>query len=222
MKRRLNLVRCPTDDCRRARSVASPSAAGFSLIELIAVAAILLLLVTLYWGPSRSDSRQRQAKLDCQNHLQRIYMALDICATEHAGKLPVVAGARTSAEALDALVPRYMADTTVFTCPGLENPPAQGNEPFRQQRISYAYYMGRRAGDPQQALMSDEQVDAQLKSAGMYAFSSTGKPPGNNHGKFGGNFLFGDGRAEASPPRIPFSLGPTQGIVLLNPTPNAK
>jgi prepilin-type N-terminal cleavage/methylation domain-containing protein/prepilin-type processing-associated H-X9-DG protein len=220
MKRGLNHVRCRTDDSRRAQLAKARSPTGFSLIELLAVVAILLLLVTLYWGSGASTSRQRQAQQDCQTHLQRIYMALTIYAGEHDGKFPAAPGARTSAEALDALVPRYMADTTVFLCPGVQETPPPANRPFRQQQISYAYYMGRRVAEPQQALMSDQQVNAQAKNAGELAFSSTGKPPGNNHGKIGGNFLFGDGSVTPTPPRLPFSIALTQGVLLLNPGPS--
>jgi prepilin-type processing-associated H-X9-DG protein len=206
MKRGLKNVRCPTEDFRRLQFAAMPSVAAFSLIELLAVAAILLLLFTLYWGSSASE----------------IHMAMEIYANDHAGKFPEAPGARTSEEALDALVPRYTVDTAVFTCPGSKDPPLPAGQSFRQHRISYAYYMGRRAAEPQLVLMSDQQVDTQSRSAGEYAFSSTGKPPGNNHGKLGGNFLFCDGRAESSPARVPFSLVLTQGVVLLNPNPHGR
>jgi prepilin-type processing-associated H-X9-DG protein len=79
--------------------------------------------------------------------------------------------------------------------------------------------MGRRASDTADALMSDEQVDTLAKAAGQPAFSTTGKGPGNNHAKSGGNFLFVDGRVERSPAMTPFSLVLTQGVVLLNPKP---
>jgi prepilin-type N-terminal cleavage/methylation domain-containing protein/prepilin-type processing-associated H-X9-DG protein len=217
MKRGLKYVRCPTEDSRRFRSARASSSAGFSLIELLAVAAILLLLFTLYWGPSFSKNQQRQAQMDCQTHLQKIHMALAIYANDHDGKFPELAGARTSEEALDALVPRYTVDTAEFVCPATKDPPPPPGESLRKHRISYAYYMGRHAGDSQQVLMSDEQVDTRAKAAGEDAFSSTGKPPGNNHGKLGGNLLFCDGHAESAPPRLPFSLMLTQGVVLLNP-----
>lgn len=219
MKRGLNTVRCSSAGSHRLPSVEASSRAGFSLIELLAVAAILLLLFTLYWGGSASENRQRQALKECQIHLQKIYMAMEIYANDHAGKFPELAGARTSEEALDALVPRYTVDTAVFICPGAKDPPLPAGESFRQRKISYAYYMGRRAADAQQALMSDEQVDTRSKPAREQAFSTTGKPPGNNHGKLGGNFLFCDGRAEPAPARAPFSLVLTQGVVLLNPKP---
>ncbi len=187
------------------------------MIELLAVVAILMLLFVLYWGPRRTDSHARQAQQDCRTHLQRIYIAMDIYANEHAGKFPDLPGARTPQEALDALVPQYMADTTVFLCPGTKDPPLGPDESFRQHRISYAYYMGRHDRDPQLPLMSDWQVGSASSAAGAPTFSTTGKPPGNNHGKRGGNFLFCDGHAEASPPSVPFSIGLTQGVILLNP-----
>ena len=219
MKRGPNTVRWSKVGFQRLQSVSSP---GFSLIELLAVAAILLLLFVLYWGSSTSDNQKRQTQKDCQNHLQKIYMAMDIYANEHAGKFPEQTDAHTSEEALDALVPRYTVDTAMFICPGTKDPPLPAGQSFGQHKISYAYYMGRRAADSQQALMSDQQVNSLSKAPGEYAFSSTGKPPGNNHGKLGGNFLFCDGRAEPAPARTPFSLVLTQGIVLLNPNPNPK
>ncbi len=222
VKRGLDHVRRWNDDLRRARRARAGRAGGFSFIELLVVVAILLLLGTLYWGPLTSKSRQRQVQQDCQAHLQRIYTAFSIYAAEHDRKFPAVAGARTPAEALDPLVPRYMADTTVFTCPGVKDAPPPAEAPFRQHRVSYAYYMGCGPAEPQQALMSDEQVNARAKNAGELAFSSTGKLPGNNHGKFGGNFLFCDGSVTPTPPQVPFPLGLTPGVILLNPGPGSQ
>lgn len=219
MKRGLKNIRCPTEGFRRLQFAPACCLAGFSLIELLAVVAILLLLFVLLWGSRTSDNQQRQALTDCQNHLQKIYMAMEIYANDHAGKFPETPGVHGSEEALDVLVPRYTVDTAVFICPGSKDAPLPAGESFRQRKISYAYYMGRRAVESPEVLMSDQQVDAQSKRAGDYAFSSTGRPPGNNHGKLGGNFLFCDGHAETAPARLSFSIGLTQGVVLLNPHP---
>ena len=222
MKRGLNTVRCSGEGSHRLQLDEASSPAGFALIELLVVAAIVLLLFVLYWGGSTSDNQQREARKDCQTNLQKIYMAMDIYANEHAGKFPELAGARTAEEALDTLVPRYTVDTAVFICPGTKDPPLPAGQSFREHKISYSYYMGRRAADSQQVLMSDQQVNSLSKAAGEYAFSRTGKPPGNNHGKLGGNYLFCDGRVEPASARSPFSLVLTQGVVLLNPNPNPK
>jgi len=191
---------------------------GFSMIELLAVIAIILILTMLLWG-GRGSGRQRQQQKTCQKNLQKIFLAMEIYTRDHAGKFPFVAGARTSEEALDLLVPRYTVDTGSFVCPGSTDSTPTGGEPLTRHRISYAYYMGRRATDTSDALLSDEQVDTLAKAAGQPAFSATGKGPGNNHAKSGGNFLFVDGRVEHSPAAARFSLMLTQGVVLLNPKP---
>ena len=215
MKGRPQLLRCPGADVRPQGHRATFSHGGFSILELLIVVAILLVLTTMYWG-SNSRGRQKRQQLDCRKNLQKIYVALNIYANEHGGKFPQDPGARTSAQALNVLVPRYTADTDSFICPGSKDSPLPG-ESLLNGKISYAYYMGRGETDAQEALMSDQQVDTLAKVPGQYAFSADGKPPGNNHQQYGGNFLFGDGRTEFTPARVPFSLGLTQGVVLLNP-----
>ena len=191
---------------------------GFSFLELLIVVALVLVLTTLYWGTT-SRSRPRKQLESCRQNLEKLFIALEIYANDHASKFPELAGARTSDEALDLLVPRYTVDTSLFTCPGSQDPALPGGEALRGRKISYAYYMGRRPADAQSVLMSDRQVDTLSKTAGQSVFSITGQPPGNNHDRDGGNFLFCDGHAQPGPPRAAFSLGLTQGIVLLNPKP---
>lgn len=214
------MTRCSAAGSGRPRGLPSPPvfASAFSLLELLIVVALILLLTTLMWG-SRSPSRQRVQREACHRNLERLSVALSIFANDHAGAFPLNTAARTSEEALADLVPRYTVDTATFICPGSKDPPLPAGESFRQRRISYAYFMGRYSTKLPAALMSDRQVNDQPKAPNAYAFSSSGQPPGNNHGKAGGNFLFVDGHVEFSPPELAFSLGPTQGVVLLNPRP---
>ena len=144
-------------------------------------------------------------------------MALTIYANDHNTKFPDNPAARTSEEALDCLVPRYTSDTSIFICPGSKDSSLPSGESFRKRNISYAYYMGRRASDAQEVLMSDRQVDTKARSVGDSAFSLTGKPPGNNHRKFGGTFLFLDGHVESSPAHVRVAIPLPEGVVLLNP-----
>ena len=191
---------------------------GFSLLEMLITLALMIILTTMLWGFG-SAGRQRAQLKACQQNLSKIYVALQIYANDCAGKFPETAGARTSEEALDVLVPRYTADTSTFICPGGRDSALPAGESFRNRRISYAYYMGWRLGGEAGPLMSDRQVDTRPKSAGDLVFSTTGKPPGNNHHKYGGNFLFCDGNLKLTPPQLAFSLVATQGVVLLNPRP---
>ena len=194
------------------------SRSGFSLIELLVVLALMIILITMMWGFG-SESRQHAAQRACRQNLEKIYVALQIYANDFSGRLPAVTNAETSEAPLSLLVPHYTVDTSIFICPGGKDSPLPSGVSFASRKISYAYYMGQRLGDAQQPLMSDCQINTQPKRAGDFAFSATGKPPGNNHHKYGGNFLFADGHAELSPPQIPFSLVTTQGVVLLNPKP---
>jgi len=192
--------------------------AGFSLVELLVTLALLSIMAVMLYGFG-SASHQRTQKELCHDHLQKIYLAMQIYANDFGGTLPFKTNAVTSEDVLDELVPHYTADTTIFICPGGRDAQIPSGEPLTQHKISYAYYMGRRLDAPQQVLMSDRQVDTEPKRAGEYVFSKNGKSPGNNHHKYGGNFLLGDGSVRSSGPQAPFSLAVPPGVVLLNPKP---
>ncbi len=189
---------------------------GFSLIELMIVAVLILILSAMMYGRG-SSNRQKQLKQECSHNLDKVYVAMQIYANDHFGYFPGLPGAKTSDEALDLLVPRYTADTSIFICPGSKDPTPPAAESIRNRKISYAYYMGRDLKTPAEPLMSDRQVDTASRPAGVPAFSTDGKPPGNNHHKYGGNFLFCDGAVIASPAAPTMSMTFTQGVVLLNP-----
>lgn len=178
----------------------------------------MIVIITMMWGFG-SESRQHAAQRACRQNLEKIYVALQIYAGDFSGRLPAITNAQTSEAPLSLLVPHYTVDTSIFICPGGRDAPLPSGVSFANRKISYAYYTGQRLGDAQQPLMSDRQVNTLPKLAGDFVFSTTGKPPGNNHHKYGGNFLFCDGHAEMTPPQLSFSLVTTQGIVLLNPKP---
>lgn len=189
---------------------------GFSLLELLVTVAIILILTTLYFGPNASG-KQQALKRVCQKNLEKIFVSMEIYANEHGGRFPQKTAARTSEEALAVLIPKYTSDTSAFICPGSSDSALSPGEPFGSRKISYAYYMGRSLTNSTQVLMSDRQVDTASKTAGQAIFSTDGKPPGNNHRKFGGNLLFADGHTETTGAAAPFALPLTNGEVLLNP-----
>ncbi len=188
---------------------------GFSLLELLLVIGILLILTTLYWSPNKG-SRQRAMMTACQRNLEKMYIAFQIYANDYSERFPIVTNATRSEEALNLLVPRYTSDTAAFICPSShDTAPAQGS--VLKAKISYSYYMGRNLSNSQEPLLSDAQIDTAAKAVGQSVFSSTGKPPGNNHADSGGNFLFSDGHVSASPAKAAFPLPLGPGTVLLNP-----
>ena len=166
-----------------------------------------------------SATRQKSQKKLCADNLQKIYLALQIYANDFKGALPLDTNAVTSEDVLDVLVPHYSADTTIFTCPGGRDSQIVSGEKLREHKISYAYYMGRRLDTPQAFLMSDRQVNTLPKRVGEFVFSEKGRSPGNNHHKYGGNFLLGDGSVTASPARLALPALETNGIIILNPKP---
>ena len=189
---------------------------AFSLVELLVTLAIIIVLFVVMYGFS-SKSHQQQQKIVCQKNLTTILVALEIFAREHEGVFPVLTNALTSEEPLAQLVPKYTAMTEMFICPGSKDKRIPDGELFTKRRISYAYYMGQRAESSAELLMSDQQIDTRPKLVGAQVFSLDGKKPGNNHHKYGGNLLYVDGRTEKISATTPYSLIPTQGVVLLNP-----
>jgi len=189
---------------------------GFSLIELLAVAAILMISFTLFWGRS-SDSKQRDLQISCQRNLQQLFVAADLYAADHHGFFPKVSEAKISAEALALLVPRYTSETRAFVCPGVKDPVDLPAKAIARQKIGYAYYMGESITNALGILLTDAQVNSQAKTPGDQVFSKTGHGPGNNHYRSGGNLLFIDGNIERIGVRAKTAMALPAGISLLNP-----
>ncbi len=195
-----------------------PRAAAFSLVELLIVVALMVVMYVMLLGFS-SPVHQRSQKELCSDNLQKVFLAMQIYAND-CGKFPLNTNAQTSETVLNPLVPRYSSDTSIFVCPGGRDPAIPSGAPLTQNKISYAYYMGRtKDAAPSDFLMSDRQVNTVSKEVGDQIFSLDGKSPGNNHSKYGGNVLFCDGSVQQSDPRLTFSLAFSNNIVLLNPKP---
>lgn len=181
---------------------------GFTLIEMLVVLALMCIMYVAMYSPGSKFYQDRQ-KSACARNLQMIHMALRLYAQENHDTFPALPAAATSDEALGLLVPRYTTDTAAFRCPGTKD---------RAKTFSYAYYMGRHAGDAAETpLMTDRQVDARGKVQGEILFSVDGNPPGRNHRRFGGNVLFCDGHVETWDVHAPRDLLLPAGVALLNP-----
>ena len=217
MKSRRGDVRRSTQAPCRPAAAATCRRQAFSLIEVLIVAAILLVLTMMYWG-SFSGTHKRNRTV-CEGNLQKIFIALQIYSNEHSGTFPIAPGATSPQQALSSLVPKYTADTSIFICPGSSDRQLPAGGIFAKHRISYAYYMGLSSTQATDVLMTDWQIDSSAKATGQQIFSTTGKAPGNNHKSSGGNLLLGDGHTERSPALVPFAIALPAGVTLLNPAP---
>jgi prepilin-type processing-associated H-X9-DG protein len=180
---------------------------------------IIFILFTLFISAG-SKSAQEKRLAACQGNLQSIYAALSTYSQDNSGALPAIPGAQTSEAPFSLLVPKYTTGTEFFICPGGKDKPLPDAQPFADKKISYAYYLGRKLADGSgAALASDAQVDTAPKTPGQKIFSLDGKKPGNNHKKFGGNFLFCDGSVQYTPAQLTFALPTATNVVLLNPKP---
>ena len=180
---------------------------------------IIFIVFTLFLSAG-SKSGQEKRLAACQVNLQSIYAALNTYAPDHNGAFPAVPGASNSEVPLSLLVPKYTTGTEFFICPGGSDKSLPQARPFTDRKISYAYYMGWTLTDGAGApLMSDAQINTAPKAPGQPVFSLDGKKPGNNHNKFGGNFLFGDGNVQFSPARLTLTLPSATNVILLNPKP---
>lgn len=192
--------------------------AGFSLVELLVTFAIMAIVLSMLYGFGSARHQKTQKQL-CADNLLKMFIAAQIYANDFNGKFPVATNAVTSEEALGMLVPKYSTDTSIFICPGGRDSQIPAGEPLRDHRISYAYFMGRRADSAPNILFSDRLVDTLPKRMGEFIFSTNGQAPGNNHHKYGGNFLMSDGSVTASPAQLQLPALETNGIRLLNPKP---
>ncbi|MGA2177542.1 MAG: hypothetical protein ABSH38_21415 [Verrucomicrobiota bacterium] len=198
------------------RAAAKTSLAGFSLLELVIVLALLLTLTVM--STSRFSSKARQRDLaKCQLNLQKVYLALNIYRSDN-GAFPILKDAPNSEAALSLLIPKSTTVTEMFICPGSRDEELPEGESFAGRRISYAYYMGRAAkDDPGEILLSDWQVNTAPKRTGQQVFSSDGKKPGNNHYAEGGNLVFCGGDISGCGPKASRDLLFPATVRLLNP-----
>ncbi len=180
---------------------------GFTLVELLIGMFIAVALYALAVGPSRAYV-QRQKLAHCAENLRKLHMVLSLYANEHDGAFPAADGARSSDEALAALVPRYSSDRSFFSCPATGHSGGQ---------LDFACVAGLRKDAGSALLASDAQVNAVPKTRGARMFAESESAPGGNHSKGGGNLVFTDGHVETIGTQAPRDFPFPPGAKLLNP-----
>lgn len=204
---------------RLTRAKKSQAERGFSLVELIVVAGLMLVMFVLYYGRGSKQFQSAQQVI-CRQNLQFAFTALQTYASDNKNLYPRAPGSTTSEAPLSLLVPRSTTKTEIFICPGTKRSKLPEGQPFANRRISYAYVMGLTNNSSANLwILSDEQVNTSPKQPGQTVFSIDGKGPGRNHDKYGGDFLWADGRAGFSPAQAAFAVTNPPQTVVLNPKP---
>jgi prepilin-type N-terminal cleavage/methylation domain-containing protein len=190
---------------------------AFSLLELLCTVAILLILTVVMTTHGQASAAKKK-RVGCEGNLEKISVALNLYQNDNHGAYPLLITASNSESVLSQLVPQDTAETAIFICPGSDDKELPEGRGFAGETISYAYYMGRGTNDDTgSVIMTDRQVNDSSKTGGQPLFSSTGKAPGNNHGKTGGNLLLLNGAVQFSIPVSDRDLLLNGNLRLLNP-----
>ena len=84
----------------------------------LAVAILLLLVVTALLLPALARSREASKRASCQNNLKQFGIVVKMFANENRGKFPPVSPIPDNwTMDLDAVYPEYVSDLAIFICP---------------------------------------------------------------------------------------------------------
>ena len=101
--------------CSHGRS--SPVRAGFTLVEILVVIAIVMLLAGLLF-PVFSSAREQSRSTTCQSNLKQIGLALELYAEDHRGKYPLwIQGEVDMFCGWQHYLASYVKNTDVYNCP---------------------------------------------------------------------------------------------------------
>lgn len=112
---------------------------GVTLMELVFVAAIFMLVITLL-APFVHMAKDRSLRVGCEKNLRSIRLALGTYASEHEEAFP---------KELKELYPNYVTDQAVFDCPASK---AAGTP----DRPDYIYTAGLKVLSPAKSVVVED------------------------------------------------------------------
>jgi prepilin-type N-terminal cleavage/methylation domain-containing protein/prepilin-type processing-associated H-X9-DG protein len=191
--------------------------AGFTLVEMLVVIAIISLLAALLL-PVLAQAKARAKRIQCVGNLREIGVANHVFENEHGGKLPTQTSTNDggASELVTAAYqvsgPFYYSSSFLrplagelgapglFACPAdLERWPAANFNAFANTNLSYSVGLVADANNPGAILLADRSLPARLKNR----FGTFGEVPctkpfwSGAHGQTG-NILLADGHVDES------------------------
>lgn len=129
---------------------------GFTLVELIFVAAIVALVVILL-APFVNMAKERVRSIKCENNLRKISLGLKAYAADHDEAFP---------GELKELYPKYVTENAIFDCPDSKRTGAP-------EAPDYRYIAGLRALSPAKAVVV-EDIDGNHGKRGRHVLMVDG------------------------------------------------
>ena len=181
----------------------------------LAIAATILVLISVVIFPALDQSRQQRMLVDCSNNLRNLGVAMESYAQSHSQYFPFFSATgplNVAAMSVPLLLETgWVAERSTFVCPASRDDPASIPQPARvraaldevdrlssvlpSMRGSYGYTLGVKLGDHYYAPRRDQMADRLLTSdraprPGEGCVSRSNSP---NHRGRGQNALFPDG-----------------------------
>jgi len=175
------------------------SSAGFTLLELFGVIALIGILAAILL-PALAKAREQARRTSCLSNLEQFGVATHLYSLEHKGSLPW-SGGHNEASCFAELYPEYITDTTLYMCPSdpqydpsisFSNTLPDASESYR---MSYDY-LGAYTDAPITIDLEDPVVRNPNMPLVWDIFSVSKDKHAASHVPAGGNVLFADGRAE--------------------------